>query len=792
MLKAVKFQQAGLPAEAENSCRQILREKPGHADSLHLLGLIAHQAGNHQIAVDFIEKAIVANPSSPLFYCNLGIILNESGSPQIAITSLTKAIALKPDFPEAHFNLANAWHNTGQDEEAIYSYKTAIRYNPEFAKAYYNLGFILDSQNKHDEAIQSLKEVLRIKPNEYGMLNTIANAFLQRGDLQMAVKIYTQALPLRPDNVEALNNLGHTYNQLGQYKEAMFFFTKALQLASDLPEIYNNMGIALHGLGSFDEAISCFHKAIRLNPDQAKPYNSLGLTLLDQGKLQEARVSFETAIKIDFQFMEALNNLGTTLRRLRHFEMSLTCYERAMSINPELPDLYAGKGNVLQDIGRTDEAVSCFRKALELQPDYMVLSVLLFCMNYDPAAGQHDIYRMAIDWRERYSSTITRKYNHLHQQNTGQRLKIGYVSPDFKQHPVASFIMPLLAAHNQDKIEIYCYAEVRVPDETTERIKYLTSHWRSTVGMSDDEVAEQIYADKIDILVDLAGHTAHNRLRVFAYQPAPVQVSWLGYPNTTGLSEIDYRLTDAVADPEGEPEVHSEKLIRMAKGFLCYTPPGEIPEIGDSPFRKSDIITFGSFNNLPKINKDVVAAWSKILHNVSKSRLVLKCRQFDDRLAKNHYREMFDKHGISAERIDLLAPTPSVFDHLALYNKVDIGLDTFPYNGTTTTFEAILMGVPVVTFRGDRHAARVGASILTHLELTQLIAQNLEEYIAMAIFLANDNDRLAGLRRSLRGSLLSSSLCNAELFASEMEKVFYEMWTGWCGQQTDHIKNGHC
>lgn len=353
---------------------------------------------------------------------------------------------------------------------------------------------------------------------------------------------------------------------------------------------------------------------------------------------------------------------------------------------------------------------------------------------------------------------------------------MGYVSPDFHAHSVAYFIEPVLARHDPAAVETYCYAEVAQPDAFTEHMKTLAAHWRGTFGRSDDEVADMIRNDAIDILIDLAGHTAHNRLAVFARRPAPVQVTYLGYPNTAGLPQMDYRLTDAAADPPGQEVYYTESLVRLPQGFLCYAPPHESPAVGPLPAATGGCITFGSFNALPKMNNEVIALWARVLQSVPGARLILKNKSLQDAKTCERYRQHFHP----PERIELLGWLDDPADHLSIYHRVDIALDTFPYNGTTTTCEALWMGVPVITLAGERHAGRVGLSLLTQLGLTELIAKTPDEYVRLAVALAGNRERLAALRAGLRERMRRSPLCDAQSFTRDLEAAYREMWHKWC------------
>jgi protein O-GlcNAc transferase len=404
----------------------------------------------------------------------------------------------------------------------------------------------------------------------------------------------------------------------------------------------------------------------------------------------------------------------------------------------------------------------------------------LLCLNYDERSSNAELFEAHRAWDQRHGRAAPLPMTYANDRATERRLKIGYVSPDFRGHSVAFFLEPLLKHHDRRQIELFCYAEVSWPDAVTERFKGLADHWVVTVGMSDVALAERIRNDGIDILVDLAGHMAKNRLLVFARKPSPVQVTWLGYPNTTGLTTIDYRLVDAVTDPEGEADAFaSETLLRLANCFLCYSAPDNAPVVAPLPYLKTGFITFGSFNNPSKLSAATLDVWATLLGRLPDAWLLLKGRSFVDATVRASFLQGFTERGVSAERVELLAWIPSGTAHLALYDRIDIALDPFPYNGTTTTCEALWMGVPVVTLRGDRHAGRVGASLLTQVALTDLIADCTAEYVEIAASLARNPAELNDLRLSLRSRVATSPLCDAPTFATKIESAYRSMWRRW-------------
>ncbi|MGI9342155.1 MAG: hypothetical protein ACR2QV_04855 [Gammaproteobacteria bacterium] len=355
------------------------------------------------------------------------------------------------------------------------------------------------------------------------------------------------------------------------------------------------------------------------------------------------------------------------------------------------------------------------------------------------------------------------------------------MSPDFTSHSVSHFTRKLIAVHDRSRVEVCCYFAKAKRDEITDEIEARADRWRVIVGMTDDEVVAQIRDDRIDILIDLAGHTAQNRLLVFARRAAPVQVSWLGYPNTTGLSAMDYRVTDAIADPPGaDDRWYSERLVRLPDGFLCYQSDQPEPAVAAAPCVERGHVTFGSFNNLPKLTADVVQTWSRILKAIPGSRLLLKSSALADERARSRIIDEFGAQGIPAARLELLGLIPGRQQHLAAYAGIDVALDTYPYNGTTTTCEALWMGVPVVALRGNRHSGRVGASILHHAGLPELVADTEDDYVEIAISLARDPQRIVGMRERLRPMMRDSCLMDTPRFARSLETAYRDVWAAWC------------
>lgn len=528
----------------------------------------------------------------------------------------------------------------------------------------------------------------------------------------------------------------------------------------------------------------CCRAIISQRPDIHEAHFQLGQALLLKSEYEAASKCFRHVLQFQPNNHLALFQLGKAFHKQARFDDALTYYRRALALAPNFAEAYDSVGSVLRYQGDLEGAAQNYRMAVHARPNYdKAHSDLVFAMNYSPRHSAAAIFHEHVRWGQTHTLPTIRSLDCGNDFDPARRLRVGYVSPDFCKHSVAFFFESLISNHDRDWIDVYCYSDVARPDEVTQRLEMAASHWRPILGMSNNQVAEQIRRDGIDILVDLAGHTANNRLLAFSARPAPIQVTYLGYPNTTGVPAIDYRLTDAWADPPGiTDEFHTETLIRLPQGFLCYLPATYAPPVSQLPAMTNPHITFGSFNNLAKITPEVVRLWGEILRAVPASRLVIKNGSLSDASTRNHYLQLFEKQDIDPERVDLLPPIYANDEHLEVYGKIDIGLDTFPYNGTTTTCEALWMGVPVITLAGSMHAGRVGVSLLSQIGYDELIAESTKDYVRIAVELATDRHKLASLRAELRDRMGQSALCDGEAFARKIEDVYRDMWASHCVQ----------
>lgn len=474
----------------------------------------------------------------------------------------------------------------------------------------------------------------------------------------------------------------------------------------------------------------------------------------------------------------AYYELGRIEEQRCDFVSALEYAQKGLQLEPDDPKLLNLLGGLLVSLGRADEGIELMRKAAGISADEREnIDTMLYSLHYKPDISPQVLFYEHVKWGQNFSQSGPPCF--ANSPEPDRKLRIGYVSPNFNQHSVAYFFEPVLECHNRDAFEIFGYSYSKQSDRVTQRMRPQFDDFKDIYALTDWQAADVIVRDKIDILVDLAGHTADSRLAVFAKKPAPLQVTWLGYPDTTGLSQMDYRITDELADPPESQKYYTESQICLPCGFLCYRPPDFAPPLADCPCVKNGFITFGSFNINPKINFDVLAVWSQILKRVGDSRLILKIRGGQHKKVQDYYLEIFEKLGVRKDRVEIYGHK-SPAEHLELYNRIDIGLDTFPYNGTTTTCEALWMGVPVISLVGNCHCSRVGLSLLSRLDMAFFAAQNRDEYVNKACALAAKPESLSKIRQTMRQRMSASILCDKKIFTQILEAAYRKIWRLWC------------
>ncbi len=744
--QALSHHRAGQLQQAEAIYRQILRSQPDHPDALHLLGVVALQAGRNDTAVKYIEHALQGNPRSAEYHYNLGLALSAQGRVANAEVHFRKAIELKPDYAQAHNNLANTLEEQGKVEAAIAHYRNALRFQPGNAAAHTNLANVLKTRGQDDEAIAH----------------------------------YQKALVLDPSSADARYNLGNALRVLGRVEEAVDEYKKAIALNPRLADAHYNLGLALRELEQLDAAVESYENALRINPDLADVHNNLGNALAKLKRQEEAIVHYQNALAIDATYAKAHYNLGNVLRDLNRYVRATESFRRAVEIEPQFAEAHANLGITLREHGLLDEALASFRRSLVIRPDPIAHSGLIFTMHSHPRFDAAAILAEARRWNACYVQPLAlRTPTYPNDRSPDRRLKIGYLSTDFKRHPVGYLFAPVLAAHNKRKFEIICYSGVEGRDDLTEEFAAHSDHWRDVVDITDDALAEMIREDSIDVIVDLAGHTKGNRLLTLARKPAPIRVCGGGHYGVTGVDGVQYLLSDRFHTPPGSDAYYSEQLICLPDDYICYRPPPDTPPVAKLPALGRGHVVFGCYNNLSKITANVIRVWTEILTCVPDSKIRLQTHALNDSATRDRIRGLFESHGIDGSRVELEGPVSHI-ELLDNYRVIDIALDPFPYSGGLTTCEALWMGVPVITVRGGTFAGRHSTSHLSNVGFERLVTETETDYIAAATRLACDLNGLATIRQSLRTKMAASPLCDGERYTRNLEVAFRKIWTKWC------------
>ena len=683
----------------------------------------------------------------------------------------------KNDSTTAPPEIALQFHRAGRFVEAEALCQKNLALYPDSAELHKNHGNTLLSLGRLDEAEQAYRQALTLKA-DYGVAyNNLGNVLRLTKRLTEAEQAFHQALTLMPDNAEVNNNYGNVLMDFERFQAAEQVYLKATLLDPNFAMAYYNHGKALITLGRWQDAVKDCRKAVALKPDYYEAYSNLGLSLNKTGHPNEAEQACRQSLALKPDYSEAYNNLGNVLNNLGRLDEAEAALRRALEINPDFAEAYNNLGNTLKDLGRLDEAEVSYRRALNVKPDsFDVYSNLLSSLNY----SDRRYHPVQLDEALRYGQVVARKvkqrFSAWHCMPKPERLRVGLVSGDLRNHPVGYFLECLLAQIDLSRIELIAYSTWPGVDELSARIKPFFSAWKTLFGLNDEAAAGLIHSDGVHVLLDLSGHTASNRLPVFAWKPAPVQATWLGYSSTTGVAEMDYILGDPHVTPEEDKAHFTERVWPLPESYLCLTPPDCAIEVGALPALSSGFITFGSFNNLSKVNEAVVALWARVLHAVPDSHLFLKTKQFNEPAVCETIKLQFANQGIESERLMLRGTTVTRAESLATYQRVDIALDPFPYNGTTTSVESLWMGVPFITLRGNRFISHVGESIAHNAGLTDWIANGDDDYVAKAVEHTRDLNQLATLRAKLRQQVLDSPLFDARRFARHFEDALYGMW----------------
>lgn len=674
--------------------------------------------------------------------------LASAGKVQEALRACREGVGRFPRDLPLRITLGAIQHQTGAHTDALDCFRVATELAPTNVDAWYCLAGGFKAVGRREEAISAYRRTLDLAPDFFQAADNLGNLLLDSRQADAAQAMFARSLAINPVNPRALNGFGMACRNLGRADEAIPALQRAVELQPAYAEAWNNLGNALRSVGAVDESIEAHQRAIALAPGLAQPHNELGVTLTQLMRLEEAAVEYEAAIRLNPGLAAAHANLGACC--------------------------------VLQ--GNLDKATACLREALRLDPDLDVAhSNYLFTLHYRHDIEADETFRVARDYHARFAAPLAAGWReHTNVRDPQRRLRIGYLSADLRQHPLGFFLEPVLECHDRANFEIACYSGVVRPDAVTERLRAKSDRWVDALAFNDDALADKIRADGIDILVDLSGHTSGHRLLAMARKPAPIQATWMGYLDGTGLDAIDYLITDELTAPaveEGGGFV--ETLWRLPEVYQCYRPPSYAPPISPAPCATQGFVTFGCLNNLAKINEDVVAVWSKILLSTPGSRLLLKTNNLNDAVAVTQTRERFAAQGVAPDRLLLEGGAPHP-EFLGAYGRVDIALDPFPYSGGLSTCEALWMGAPVVKLLDRRFLSRFGASFIAITGLGELLAETQDDYVRIAAQLAADPARLLALREGLRERMAQSTLCRGDVFTPQLEAAYRTWWQRWC------------
>ncbi len=776
---ALDHHRAGRLDAASAIYAEILTQHPTHVDAVHLLGVALGRLGRTREAVRLLARAIELKPDFAPPYGNLATVLRELGRHDEAETLLRKTVALAPRDTDAHVALGGLLATRGKLAEAVPCFERAAALQPGAQKIHLALADMLLALGRLEDALPVLRRAIEIDADTapaYERLGRALTGLARHHDAEVA---FRAAIAREPAMAEAQCNLGVALVRQGRFDDALAAADAAIALSPSLREAHQLRASALRELGRPAEALEAYRAGFALGPRDAVAHNDLGVACHGLGFAEAALRCLSDAIRLDPARPAPYVNLGIVLEGMARSDDAADVYRRAIALDPTLAEAHNNLANLLREQGRIGEALAGYRRALEIRPDPRIHSNLIHTMGQDPATPMADAQAELRRWyRIHHARGAARHHAWANPPDPDRRLRIGYVSADFRRHSASYCFAPLLAGHDRERFEPVCYSATLREDDRTALFKSSASTWRTILGLSDAALAAMIRADGIDVLVDLSGHTAGNRLPLFTAKPAPIQVTVFG-PSGTGIPEIDLLLADPVLLSADERRGFVERVVDLPC-VLTYEPPADAPEVGPLPAVAHGAITFGCLNRFSKVTDRALQVWSRILGGEPTSRLLLKDRVFSDPEVCRRTLARLAGHGVPAERVVLQGGT-TIREHLAAHGAVDLALDPFPMNGGISSLEALWMGVPVVSRHDDQPApGRVGASIMAALGLPDFIARDDDDYVALALRHAADRDGLAALRAGLRARMRGSAVGDPARFVAAVETIYRDAWQRWC------------
>jgi predicted O-linked N-acetylglucosamine transferase (SPINDLY family) len=737
---------SGRLSDAGALCREILDARPDQPDAEALLGVIALQEESHDAAALHLASAIRSCPHVPEYRYNLGLALVGQGQSAAAAEQFREALALEPDFVAAHNNLANALKELGETEGARRHYERALALDAGHPGAHNNLAILLKDSGDHDAALMHVR----------------------------------MALHAAPRFADAWFNLGNTLRSVDRVDESIEAYREAVSLDPTFTDAWVGLGQLLQQSRRFQEAEDAYVAALRLDPAMADVHFSLGNLMCGLRREVDAIPHYRSAVEIDPTYAEAHCALGRALRKLSFYEAAVHTARRAIDTCPGSADAHALLGMLLTEQGLAHQALDELRRAIAMEPGDGNHSALIWALCCHPDYGADAILQEARRWQATHAEQPGGEPPAFaNDPSPERRLKIGYMSPDFKRHPVGYFLASVIREHDRDAFEVMCFSSVLEKDDMTDELMGHADDWREIRELDDEALAGMIREARVDIVVDLAGHTRDNRLLTLARRVAPVQVCAGGHFCTTGVDAVDYLVSDWQQTPSGSEAHYSERLLRLPDGYVCYEPPDYAPSVTEPPMLEQGYVTFCCYNGLFKITPRVIDLWADIMTAVAGSRLRMQTGALNDEVTRNRYRDLFASRGVDGDRIELHGPV-SHRDLLESYAHADIALDPFPYSGGLTTCESLWMGVPVVTLSGSTFAGRHSTSHLHNVGLPELVTPTEQGYVDTATRLAGDVERLTRMRRQLRPQMAASALCDGPRYTRDLEQALRGAWRSWC------------
>ena len=811
---AAERHQTGALEDAEKGYHTVLAVEPENTDALQLLGVLRHQQGDSNEAIHLIKKALKRAPDNPQCHHNLASVFNAIGRLDEAEKHFREAIALDPDEAEFHANLGVVLGQKDRDEEAIECFEKALRADPKWLSANRELGGIWLRRQIYHRAEPYLRACLECTPEDPLVTSDLGFVLQQLGRLDEAEEMFLKAVGLESGSAELQHNVRNIMDQRGRGEEAWELFRRNLR---DNPELWASeakLAFIIAQRGRFDQAMEVLREILDLNPDRAEVWSDIGGKLLGMNKLREAEEILSHAVELDPKLGEASNNLGSLYLFTGQPDLTIIHCKNALVARPDFVEPKLNLCKAYNQLARYDEACLFARAVLDhpnYNPGYFPGLAQVFrtlcdfenlaalgdvwdnCENHVPTedlpamflgllayAGDEDqvwrFHHLVRRWAESIEKqAAAAPLPAREKRKTTSKLRIGILSSDLHSHSVSRFLVPWIRDYDRERFEIYCYTPIRqLGDARQNFLIENVDKFTFVENRSDREIAENIQEDAVDILLELNGFTRNTRLSAVAYKPAPVQMSWLGYPFTSGLKAIDYVIMDRFVKPAVEDFLVEEPLI-MPEGWVCFGKFADVEIAQGLPADRNGVITFGTLNNPYKFSKDVIALWARVMNRVPDSRLLVVRSHARSLTFCKNLADEFAKHGVSADRLFLFDNSQEKKNHLNYYNDIDISLDTFPLTGGTTTCEATWMGVPVVTLVGDSFHQRISYSDLMHCGLEELCTFTPEDYVEKAVALAGDRDKLLAWRHGLREVMRQSPLCDEERFLFQFQDMLEQV-----------------